>query len=284
MTLPLILDTQSASQLLKPGASQSPIKPVDLRSAEDFATAHLPGAVRLDPAVLNRKEGSVGGLLPEPDAVNAFLRGAGLNPGDHVLAYDAGASTAAARLIWVLHAYGHLQTSWLDGGFSAWNAQQLTTESGETTPPEGSLNLNLLGNNVISAGEFMAELQNTDESNPENNGKQPSILDVRSTAEFDGSDVRSARGGHVPGASHIEWTRVFTADGLLLPEPELRQLFSKASADNKNTIEDNVVVYCQTHQRSAVTYVVLKHLGLDHVRAIDGAWSSWGNRNDTPVE
>jgi len=132
MTLPLILDAHRASQLLKTGA--------------------------LDPALLSRKEGSVGGLLPQPDVVNAFLKEAGLNPGDHVLAYDAGASTAAARLIWVLHAYGHFQTSWLDGGFSAWNAQQLTTESGNTTLPQGALHLDVLGDNVVSAEALVAEL------------------------------------------------------------------------------------------------------------------------------
>ena len=48
--------------------------------------------------------------------------------------------------------------------------------------------------------------------------------------------------------------------------------------------DDSVVVYCQSHQRSAVTYVALKNLGFEHVRAIDGAWSAWGNRTDTPLE
>lgn len=281
MTLPLVLGTSQAQSALAAQSSSAGnaadiaeaditrLKPIDLRSAEAFAAGHLPGAVRLDAALLNRKEDGKAGLLPKPAVVNAFLSASGLNLGDHVLAYDAGAATEAARLIWVLHAYGFVHASWLDGGFSAWQADGLPTSTEAVSPSPGTLSTAFKGENVVTAETLMTELADS----------SPTILDVRSAAEFEGSDVRSARGGHVPGATHLEWTRVFDSNGRLLDDAALRDLFGREA-----TSSDDVIVYCQSHQRSAVTYVVLKHLGVDQIRAIDGAWSSWGNRDDTPVE
>ena len=48
--------------------------------------------------------------------------------------------------------------------------------------------------------------------------------------------------------------------------------------------DNEVIVYCQTHHRSSHTWFVLKHLGFEKVLGYPGAWSEWGNLNDTPVE
>ena len=44
-----------------------------------------------------------------------------------------------------------------------------------------------------------------------------------------------------------------------------------------------IVPYCQTHHRSALSYLVARCLGYPRVRAYAGSWSEWGNRQDTPV-
>jgi thiosulfate/3-mercaptopyruvate sulfurtransferase len=45
-----------------------------------------------------------------------------------------------------------------------------------------------------------------------------------------------------------------------------------------------VIVYCQTHHRSAHTYVMLKSLGFEKVKGYPGSWSDWGNEPNTPIE
>ncbi|WP_455204598.1 sulfurtransferase [Kaarinaea lacus] len=45
-----------------------------------------------------------------------------------------------------------------------------------------------------------------------------------------------------------------------------------------------MIVYCQTHHRSALTYVALKSMGYKNVKGYPGSWSEWGNLTDTPVE
>ncbi|MCW8909638.1 MAG: rhodanese-like domain-containing protein, partial [Gammaproteobacteria bacterium] len=100
--------------------------------------------------------------------------------------------------------------------------------------------------------------------------------------EYDGSKKFAERGGHIPGAIHFEWT-----DGMdrqrnyrLLADDELK---SKLNALGL-TEDKEIIVYCQTHHRSALSYFMLKQLGYEKVRGYPGSWSEWGNRMDTPVE
>ncbi|HNP01660.1 MAG TPA: rhodanese-like domain-containing protein [Agitococcus sp.] len=48
------------------------------------------------------------------------------------------------------------------------------------------------------------------------------------------------------------------------------------------TANKTVIVYCQTHHRSGLSYLVGKLLGLN-IKAYAGSWSEWGNLRDTPV-
>jgi len=276
MSLPLIVDAQALADVLVQLKSEgrtlkdAGICLVDLRPAAAYAAGHITGAINGDAALLNRAEPPIGGLLPEPEVVNAFLASIGAHMGDQIVAYDGGRETAAARLVWVLDAYGYEANGWLSGGFGAWQADKLPVSSEASIASAGTLSLSLIGDNTLPVDTLMEHLV----------APTVKILDVRSAHEFVGTDVRSARGGHVPGAKHLEWTTLLDEHGRLLNDAALEAQIKQTGAGP----DDTVVVYCQTHQRSAVTYVALKHLGFTDVRALDGAWSAWGNREDTPIE
>jgi len=265
MKLPIVVSPEQVSQTTIAG-----LKIIDLRPLEEFEQGHLPGAIHLDANLLNRTQSPVGGLLPAFTDINSAISALGLQPNDHVVTYDQGAKTAAARLIWVLHAYGFNATSWLNGGYTAWKAAGFATSTDIPLRTPNDAHLQFTPGNVLSVDQLMEELYND----------SVRVLDVRSAAEFNGTDVRSARGGHVPNAQHSEWTNVFNNAGELKSDDELLDMFGSLGIDKHH----HVVVYCQTHQRSALTYVVLKHLQYQQVSAIDGAWSAWGNREDTPIE
>lgn len=265
MNLPLVLNPEQFQAF-----DAKSLKIVDLRAAEAFSAGHLPGAVHLDTSLLGRSEPPVGGLLPDGDGVNALASAIGLRKNDHVVAYDGGGGSAAARLIWVLHAYGFEATSWLNGGFSAWQSAGLPISTDAVATGESDVSLKFKPGNMLSVDALLPQITSS----------ELAILDVRSAAEFAGTDVRSARGGHVPNAKHSEWTNAFDESGKLKDDAALQALYSDVEITN----DKHVIVYCQTHQRSALTYLVLKHLGYDKVSAIDGAWSAWGNSPDTPIE
>jgi thiosulfate/3-mercaptopyruvate sulfurtransferase len=60
-------------------------------------------------------------------------------------------------------------------------------------------------------------------------------------------------------------------------------LLEELLASRGINLEQEVIVYCQTHHRSAHTWMMLKSLGYGRVRGYAGSWSEWGNDPTTPV-
>lgn len=271
----LVVDTLELSEALKTGASSLTL--LDVRPDEQYSAGHIAHAHRLDPSLLNRAEKPTVGLLPTEESVNNWASELGLSQNSAIVVYDDGKATPAARAVWVLHAYGFTNVHWLNGGIGAWVAggHPITDQAAPKPEANTALNLSLNTSIVLTKEELQVNL-----SQPADSQQKRKPLDARTAGEFAGTDVRSARGGHLPGAVHYEWLSLFTDAGTLKPESELRATIQQLGLNE----QDPCLVYCQSHQRSAVTYVVLKHLGFNDVAALDGAWSNWGNDPETAIE
>jgi thiosulfate/3-mercaptopyruvate sulfurtransferase len=90
----------------------------------------------------------------------------------------------------------------------------------------------------------------------------------------------AARGGAIPHAVHIEWTRNLDAQSEFKPAAELRAMYEGAGV----TPDREVVSYCQGGYRAAHTYLALRLLGYPRLRNYVGSWREWGNRTDLPIE
>ena len=264
----MVLSPAQAALML---ASDAPLV-VDLRKPEALAGGHVPGAVHLDYSALVRAEPPVGGLLPPAEELAALFTALGVARGRPVIAYDDEGNGRAGRLVWTLNAMGFPEAAVLDGGLSRWREEGLDVESGAAqAQPAGCFRPRPAPEVVAEKAWILEHLSD----------RSVVLLDTRSPAEYRGEDVRSARGGHLPGAVNFDWVRAMEAgpDRRLRP----RQALLEELADLGVTSEREVVVYCQTHHRSSHTYVVLRWLGFEKVRGYPGAWSDWGNDPDTPV-
>ena len=232
MPLPLVLPVRQLHQHLQQLSADNKslenagLCLVDLRSAEAYAAGHIEGAVNASPALLNRSEPPTGGLMPEPESVNRFMRAIGARQGDQIIAYDGGLETPAARLIWVMDAYGYEAGSWLSGGYRAWLAAGLPESTQTVEAKPGTLELSLIGDNSIAVDELVAELENP----------TIKILDVRSAGEYAGTDVRAAYTGHVPGAKHAEWTCMLDKHGQLLADSRLHAILNEMNPSPDDTL------------------------------------------------
>lgn len=267
--------SDSLSLFIRPADLQAVMNDPDVQivavdSRDDFTTAHIPGAAQIAMADIMGSEGATGGLLPSEETLNNLFSNAGLRPDAHIVAYDRAGDGQAARLLYTLDAMGHSRISLLDGGLAAWHAEQRPLASGEPDTPASRFPVERQPQRIADRAWVAEHLADRDTT----------LLDVRSAAEYDGDDVRAARGGHIPGAVNLDWQHLKDANGQLKPRAELEALLAQQDIQP----DQEVAAYCQTHVRSSYVYLVLKYLGYDKVRGYPGAWSDWGNRDDTPIE
>jgi thiosulfate/3-mercaptopyruvate sulfurtransferase len=262
--LPLFIDAEKLHGL----ADHAGVQIVAVDTADDFAAGHIPGAVAIDMRDLMASRGSTGGLLPSDDALAELFSNAGLRNDATIVAYDRAGDGQAARLLYTLDVAGHDAIALLDGGLGAWQAAGFGLETGEPATQPSDFKIARRPERIADRDWIEARLNDDDVA----------FMDVRSADEYAGRDIRSARGGHIPGAAHLNWLELKDDNGRRKPAAELESLLADAGI-HKN---DEVATYCQTHVRSSYAYLVLKALGYKP-RGYPGAWSEWGNAQDTPV-
>ena len=84
------------------------------------------------------------------------------------------------------------------------------------------------------------------------------------------------------GAVNFDWVNATDQQRnlRLKPAEALRALLEAVGV----TPDREVIAYCQTHQRSSHTDVVLKSLEYPRIKGDPGAWFECGNLADTPIE
>jgi thiosulfate/3-mercaptopyruvate sulfurtransferase len=260
----------TADALAREAASDRAPLVLDLRPAEAFAAGHVPGARHVDLFGVSLVDTDPAPLKAFMWMIEHVLAARGVDGSTPVVVYDEQSGIRAARAFWLLEYFGHPSVRVLDGGFGAWTRQGLPVARDATAPAPSDWTGSRDARTLATWREVRGAIG------------QPGavILDTRTDGEYCGTTVRAARGGAIPGAVHIEWTRNLTPLGDFKPAGELRRMYEDAGV----TPDREVITYCQGGYRAAHTYLALRLLGYPKVRTYVGSWKEWGDRTDLPVE
>ncbi len=265
---PLIIEPTD----LEPTLGDADLLVVDLCKATTYTQAHVPGAVHLEYSNLVRGTKPVPGLLPDAAQLSKVLSAIGLRANTQVVAYDDEGGGKACRLIWTLNVLGHTAASLLNGGIYSWANEGHALSNEHVTPTTTQYTASILESRIATKNYILQHLDDA----------EVALLDARTPEEYHGIKVRAARGGHIPGALNFNWLDAINRNRnyRLLPDADLRTVLAERGFRH----DQEIITYCQTHHRSAHSYVMLKHLGFEKAKGYPGSWSEWGNDPDTPVE
>jgi thiosulfate/3-mercaptopyruvate sulfurtransferase len=265
----LLVTPKELSEMLAGAGARRPLV-LDLRPPEAYTAGHVPGAIHLDLWGVSLIDTDPAPLKAFMWIIEHLLATHGVDAVTPVIVYDEQSGIRAARAFWFLEYFGHPSVRLLDGGFTAWAAggHDVTLES--QPPPKSDWTGARQPHTLATWREVRAALGRADQV----------ILDTRSDGEYCGTTVRARRGGAIPGAVHIEWTRNLTPGGEFKPAAELRRMYEDAGV----TPEREVIAYCQGGYRAAHSYLALRLLGYPRVRTYLGSWKEWGDREELPVE
>ena len=243
---------------------------VDLTSVARYETGHIAGAHFVDPKRTQLGQPPAPGLLPTQAALEALFGELGHNPNAVYVVYDDEGGGWAGRFIWLLDVIGHSAYHYLDGGIHAWIGEKYDVTQDVPSAATGPVTLTLHDEPTATREYLQSRLGAADLA----------IWDARSEAEYRGEKVLAAKGGHIPGATHFEWTAGMDKNRNL----RIRTDMAHVLKDLGITPDKEVITHCQTHHRSGFTYLVAKALGYPRVKGYAGSWGEWGNHPDTPVE
>ncbi len=215
--------------------------------------------------------------------INQFLelmKRLGIDNNTTVVAYDDHHGIFASRMIFVMELYGHdvSKLKILDGGIKEWKKKgyPVTTKPFNFKQKKPYMTKGPDLNLIVTWQDVFRDVVQK---------QRPDVVlhDARPSPEYNGTNIRAIRGGHIPGAINVTGVNAanYKESQLYRPADEIRKAFANAGI----TPDKTVYTYCHSSDRAAHAYVVLKHiLGYPDVKIYEGAWKEWGALTALPAE
>jgi len=253
-----------------------------IESDEDvllYDMGHIPGAQKVDwHADLND---AVVRDYVDRAHFEELLRAKGIDESTTVVFYGDKNNWWATYAYWVFQLFGFTNAKLLDGGRMKWEAEGRPMVEEVPHFPRTEYRAPQRNDKEIRA--FRDEVL-------QHQRAKKRLVDVRSPDEFTGKKLHmpdypqegAMRGGHIPGAASVPWSRAANADGTFKSATDLRAIYE---GEKGLKASDDVIAYCRIGERSSHTWFVLTRLlGYDKVRNYDGSWTEWGNGVGLPIE
>ena len=247
---------------------------LDAEAPATYQRGHIPGAVNLPITLFtNLKSRRKNGYPVTVADAEKLLGEAGINNDTLVVIYGNGDGKAAAGLWFALDFFGHEKMKVMNGGFRKWVKEGRAVTQNAPGVVKKTYVARAHPEKVVTLKWLKKNMRK----------KNVAVIDARSLNEYIGQTVPegTSRGGHIPGARHLEWSKLSGDLETFKSADEMRKILGKHGI----TKDTQVITYCNSGiGRSSFLSMALELAGHDNVKEYTGSWEEWSGDPRLPIQ
>jgi thiosulfate/3-mercaptopyruvate sulfurtransferase len=241
---------------------------------EEWRKAHLPGSafVDLTRELKDQSNTRLMFAMPGAEQFSAVMSALGVGPGVTVVLYDSRGNMWAARVWWMLRAFGFDNAMVLNGGLPKWQREGRPLSTSASIYPPAQFVAKPRPQLIASKQEVLAAIGDG----------QTCILNALGPESHSGADPGIyGRPGRIPSSLNVP------AMSLIDPQTQrfleldvLRERFMQSSALARR----RAITYCGGGIAACSAALALTLLGHDDVAVYDGSMREWAADTTLPME
>lgn len=239
-----------------------------------WEAAHIPGAGFLDLlGELADPASRFHFMLPHSEHFAEVMSAHGVEDGTHVVLYDSRGSMWAARVWWMLRAYGFDEVAVLNGGWTKWTLEGRSSSSAPPHHSRARFQARPRAGVFVDKDAVLAAI--SDETT--------CLLNSLSADQHRGTGptVPGGRPGHIPTSRSMPALELVDPETqAYLPAAELRSRLESVGALGA----DSVITYCGGGIAASGVAFALKLVGRDNVSVYDASLEEWATDPSLPIE
>jgi thiosulfate/3-mercaptopyruvate sulfurtransferase len=251
-----------------------PVTVFVVRSGQpEWAQGHIPGAGYLDlQGELSDAASPFRFTMPPAEQFAAAMSRHGVGEDSRVVLYSAGSVIWAARIWWMLRAFGFDNAAVLNGGFEKWKAEGRPLSTEPPRPAPARFVAHPRPEMIATKSQVAAAITDP----------RVCIVNALTAKQHTGEGgVHYGRPGRIAGSVNVPAHRLVDGESkVFLPAGDLAAMFAETGAAQA----EKVITYCGGGIAASADAFVLALLGHDNVALYDGSLSEWVKDPAAPME
>lgn len=242
---------------------------------EEWAAGHIPGSRFADIAGdLSDRAHALRFMMPSEEQFADAMGRYGVADESEVVVYDRAGNMWAARVWWMLRAFGFDNARVLDGGWSRWVAEGRPVSTDVPAVTRATFTPRPRPELIATKEDVLAAIESG----------QSCIVNALNGAQHRGEVAPYGRPGHISGSVNVP---AVGRDGLVNPETQLYLPTSdirKRFEDLGATPGERLITYCGGGIAASSTAFAATMAGYGDVAVYDASLSEWAADESLPME
>lgn len=242
---------------------------------DEWVNGHIPGSVYADlPNDLSDREQPLRFMMPSAHQFAEAMGRYGVGDEMAVVLYDRQSNMWAARVWWMLRAFGFDNARVLDGGWTGWVVEGRPVSTDASTPLPAKFTPAPRPALIATREDVLAAMA----------AGQTCIVNALNSAQHRGDVAPYGRPGRIPGSGNVPAMGghglVDPATQCYHPTAEIRRRFEEAGAKP----DERVITYCGGGIAASSAAFAATMAGFSDVAVYDASLSEWAADPSLPMD